>query len=77
MSIDTLHYAKKLGAAGIARSQAEAHAEALSHALSETVSPSPYLDAKLAELKTDIFKAMVAQTIVIAGLLIVAVKLLH
>ena len=77
MAIDTLGYTKKLEAAGIARSQAEARAEALSHAISDDYVADSYLDAKLAELKTDIFKAMVAQFLAIAGLVVAAVKLLH
>jgi hypothetical protein len=81
MSIDTLDYAKRLEAAGVARSQAEAHAEALSHAISDDYVTKSYLDAKLADLKTEIFKAMftqtIAQVIAIAGLVFAAVKLLH
>jgi hypothetical protein len=43
MSIDTLDYAKRLEAAGGARSQAEAHAEALSHAISDDYVTKSYL----------------------------------
>jgi hypothetical protein len=53
MAIDTLAYTKALEAAGVERQVAEAHAEALIHALSAEVATKSDLDALGARLKSD------------------------
>ena len=75
MTIDTLEYVKKLEAAGVDRKAAEAQAEALRGAIedelatkSDIVRLEAKLDFKIAELRAEIMKYMVAQTFVMAGI---------
>ena len=65
LTFDTLKFAEKLIAAGVPEAQAKAQASALSEVLEinlKDVVTKDHLDYKLAELKTDIIKWVVAQS---------------
>ena len=79
--IDTLAYAKRLIQSGVPESQAEIQAEALSKALSEVLSNNVATKLDIKELETKMIKwfaaVVIAQTIIIVGIVVALLKLLH
>lgn len=76
VTFDTLKFAKKLEASGIAQQQAEAIAEAFSEATSQELVTRDYLDSRLEATKYDILKWMAGALIAQAGLVAALVKML-
>ncbi len=83
MGFDTLAYARRLESAGVEPAQAEAHADALQAAISESVATKADLQAGLADLKTGLAELKAELTwravgvgAAFAGLVIAAVKLI-
>lgn len=72
IAFDTLKLARRLAAAGVPMLQAEATAEALAETLGEGIVTREHLDARLAELRTELVKWMagllLGQTAVISAL---------
>jgi hypothetical protein len=78
--IDTLTFANKLKKAGVPRDQAETHAQLLS----ETLVTPYYLDTKLAEvsvkiaeLKTELIRWVLAAAIAQTSIILSCMKLIH
>ena len=76
MTIDTLAYARRLEAAGVASEQAEAHAEAARDAVTESAATRAAtktdLRAAVAELKAE----MTWRMVLLGGVVIAAIKLI-
>jgi hypothetical protein len=73
LTFDTLKFAEKLIAAGVPEAQAKVEAAALSEVLEinlKDVVTKDYLDYKLAEMKMDLIKWVVALALAQSGLLI-------
>ncbi len=73
LTFDTLKFAEKLIAAGVPEAQAKAEAAALSEVLEinlKDVVTKEYLDYKLAEMKMDLIKWVVALALAQSGLLV-------
>ncbi len=72
VAFDTLKLARRLAAAGVPTSQAEATAEALGETIGEAVVSRDHLDLRLAELRNDLTKWMIGlllgQTAIISAL---------
>ena len=76
---DTLAYAQRLKAAGVADKQAEAHAAAArdSQAGPATKTDLDNLEARLeTKIERDLYRALCVQTVAIAGIVIAIVKFL-
>ena len=72
MTIDTLAYARRLEAAGVASEQAEAHAEAARDAVTENAVTKADLRAVVAELKA----ALTGRMVLLGGVVVAAIKLI-
>ena len=73
LTFDTLKFAEKLIAAGVPEAQAKVEAAALSEVLEinlKDVVTKEYLDYKLAEMKMDLIKWVVALALAQSGLLV-------
>jgi hypothetical protein len=76
LRIDTLKYARKLTEAGIEPRMAEAIVEGLAEADTSDLVTKSDLKAELAEVKADLFRFMLLQSVGIVGLTVALVKLL-
>jgi hypothetical protein len=73
LTFDTLKFAEKLIAAGVPEAQAKVEAAALSEVLEinlKDVVTKDYLDYKLAEMKMDLIKWVLALALAQSGLLV-------
>ncbi|CAA2141413.1 hypothetical protein [Hyphomicrobium sp. ghe19] len=68
-------YIDQLTAAGIEPKIATAHAKAIETMLDDKYVTKDYLDAKLSELTTKLYQALLVQTVGIAGLILAILKL--
>ena len=73
MTVDTLEYTKKLGAAGLNRRQAEAHAKALRDAATDQLATK----ADLTGLEMRLINYMVGQTLAIAAIVFALLRLVR
>jgi hypothetical protein len=76
VTFGTLRFAKKLEAAGLPTSQAEAIVDAFREATSEELVTRDYLDARLSATQADLVKWMAGLLIAQAALIAALVKLL-
>jgi hypothetical protein len=76
LRIDTLKYARKLTEAGMEPRMAEAVVEGLAEADTSDLVTKSDLKAELAEVKAELFRFMLLQSVGIVGLTVALIKLL-
>jgi hypothetical protein len=76
LRIDTLKFVRRLTEAGMERQVAEAIVDGLSEADTSDLVTTSVLKADLAELKAELFRFMLLQSIGIVGLTVALIKLL-
>ena len=76
LRIDTLKFVRKLTEAGMERPVAEAIVEGIAEADTSDLVTKSDMKAELAELKAELFRFMLVQSIGIVGLTVTLIKLL-